>query len=118
MVALDEELAFRGLKIIGFPCNQFKAQEPGTDAEIKTFVTEKFGVKFQMMSKIDVNAQHVHPVFAWLRRSSDMWNGTQASVIPWNFSKFIVDRDGKLVKHYDQKPSPMEFKGELEALLE
>ena len=117
MVVLDNELAARGLKIIAFPCNQFKEQEPGTNEEIKKGVAEKFGVKFQMMSKIDVNGQHVHPVYAWLRRNSDMYNGSQAQVIPWNFSKFILDREGSVVKHYDQKPSPEEYRGELEALL-
>lgn len=117
MVVLDNELGAKGLKIIAFPCNQFKEQEPGTDAQIKTYASGLYGARFQMMSKIDVNGQHVHPVYAWLRKSSDMWNGSQAKVIPWNFSKFIVDRDGNVVKHYDQKPAPEEFRGELEALL-
>ena len=106
----------KGLKILAFPCNQFKNQEPGSEAEIKTFAGG-FGAKFQMMSKIDVNGEDVHPVYHWLRSNSECWNGSEAKLISWNFSKFLVDRNGTVTKYLEPKPFPEEFRADLESLI-
>ena len=109
-----------GLKILAFPCNQFGKQEPKPEAEIKKWVYETFGFQDTMMSKIEVNGSGIHPVFNWCKRNSDMWNPEtqKAKVIPWNFDKFLIDRDGKLVLHYSQRPLPLDFVAEIEELLD
>ena len=116
LVVLDNELRDKGLKILAFPCNQFKNQEPGTQAEIKTFA-ESFGAKFQMMSKIDVNGEGVHPVYHWLRGNSECWNGSEAKLILWNFSIFLVDRNGTVTKYLEKHRFPEELRAELETLI-
>jgi glutathione peroxidase len=116
MTVLDNELGAKGLKILAFPCNQFANEEPGTEAEIKKFA-ESFGDKFQMMSKIDVNGKDLHPVYHWLRSNSECWNGSEAKLISWNFSKFLVDRNGTVTKYIEQHPFPAEFRAELESLI-
>lgn len=98
-MSLYEKYRERGLEILAFPCNQFFSQEKGTPEEIKKFVKKKFNVNFPMFEKIDVNGVNTHPVYEFLRRNSELYDPkTKASkVIPWNFSKFILDHKGKVV---------------------
>lgn len=92
------------LAILGFPCNQFGAQEPGTPSEIKTFCQKNYGVTFQMMEKIDVKGEHQHPLYAWLGKKS--LNGKEDSEVLWNFWKYLVDENGHYVTHYSSKTLP------------
>ena len=84
---LQNKYADKGLVVIGFPCNQFNAQEPGTDAEIKEFCQTRYGIDFLMSTKIDVNGNNAHPLFTYLVSKSDV------DTVPWNFTKFIVNND-------------------------
>jgi glutathione peroxidase len=90
---------------LAFPCNQFGKQEPGTNEEIYQNITQKYGVKFPMMSKIEVNGKHTHPVYAYLRNHSELVDASNESVelIPWNFAKFFVNRNGKVIKYFHPK---------------
>ena len=92
-----------GLRILGFPCNQFGSQEPGTDEEIKAFA-EKYGVKFDMFSKIKVNGSDAHPLFEYLKKKQ---GGTLGSFIKWNFTKFLINKDGIPVARYSPQTSPI-----------
>lgn len=92
----------QGLVVCGFPCNQFGGQEPGTDAEIKQFCTDKFDVTFPMFSKIDVNGEHRHPLYVALAGKDSPYPGN----IRWNFTKFVIGRDGKIVARFDSKVPP------------
>eukprot|EP00039_Didymoeca_costata_P003781 m.69652 g.69652 ORF g.69652 m.69652 type:complete len:136 (+) comp12071_c0_seq1:459-866(+) len=96
-----------GLDIVAFPCNQFGSQEPGTDAEIKAFAQNKFGVQFKMMSKIDVNGDNAHPLYTYLKNKV---SGTLGNFIKWNFTKFLVNHQGVPTKRYFR-----EDKNDLEA---
>ena len=93
---LYQEYADQGLEILAFPCNQFMGQEPGTNEEIKEFVTSHYGVNFQLFSKVDVNGPHTHEVYRFLRRNSPLYDKKKDQVqnIPWNFTKFLVDSEG------------------------
>lgn len=88
--------------MIGFPCNQFKNQESQSEEEIKKFVKDKFNVTFPMMEKIEVNGPNTHPLYAYLRNNSELAEKAtgEAKQIPWNFAKFLVDREGHVVKFY------------------
>ena len=113
--ALYQEYADQGLVVIGFPCNQFGAQEPkGADA-IATFCERNYGVTFPMFGKIKVNGSETHPLYQTLKADAPGLLGTEA--IKWNFTKFLVDRDGKVVKRYAPKAEPAELKEGIEALL-
>ncbi|HEU0224818.1 MAG TPA: glutathione peroxidase, partial [Steroidobacteraceae bacterium] len=90
---LHEELASEGFSVVGFPCNQFGAQEPGSEREIQVFCTANYGVTFPMSAKLEVNGAHRHPLYAWL---TDPANGHPGD-IQWNFEKFLVGRDGRLL---------------------
>lgn len=104
LVKLHEKYAeSNGLRILAFPCNQFGGQEPGTDAEIKTFA-EGFGVKFDMFSKIKVNGDGTHPIFEFLKSKQ---GGTLGNFIKWNFTKFLVDKEGKPVARYSPQTNPI-----------
>jgi glutathione peroxidase len=92
----------KGLVICGFPCNQFHAQEPGTDAEIKEFCTSKYSVTFPMFDKLDVNGANRHPLYTFLAGPQSPFPGD----ITWNFGKFLVGRDGKIVARFDPKTKP------------
>lgn len=109
-----------GLHIMGFPCNQFKQQESGCNADIEEVVRTKFKIQFQMFSKIEVNGQNCHPVYKFLRRNSDLWIDKEgkAKEIPWNFAKFLVNADGNVVKYYSSEITPKTFQGEIEEILE
>ncbi len=94
----------RGLEVLGFPCNQFGAQEPGTEAEIKEFCSTKYDVSFPLFSKIDVNGEARHPFYAWLTTQETAPDGP--GDIAWNFAKFVVDRDGKVVARFAPQTEP------------
>ena len=94
--------------LIGFPCNQFGGQEPGSEAEVKSFCQKNYGVTFLMASKIDVKGANQHPVYQWL--TSKDQNGVDNSTVMWNFEKFIVDENGNLVDHFKSPVTPMSDK--------
>jgi glutathione peroxidase len=99
---LHEKYADKGLQIIGFPCNQFGGQEPGTDETIKDFCKTNYGVTFLMSKKIDVNGDNAHPIYNFLTK----WSGSE---IAWNFEKFIVNKDAKILRDApDRKPEDLE----------
>ena len=97
--------------MLGFPCNQFGGQEPGTDEEILEFATSKYGVEFPMFSKIEVNGDGASDLYKWLRHQQPGAGDTDA--ITWNFEKFLVDRAGKVVARYSPKTTPEEIAADL-----
>lgn len=105
----------RGLVVLGFPCNQFGAQEPGDEQEIKTFCSLTYDVDFPMMRKIDVNGPKAHPLYAWLKAEKKGLLGTEG--IKWNFTKFLVGRDGKVVGRYAPTVEPKALESAIERLL-
>jgi len=102
--ALNEKYGAQGLVVLGFPCNQFKSQEPGTDEEISAFCTIKYGVKFDMFSKIDVNGPTQCPLYKFL--TSPETDKPFAGPITWNFEKFLIARDGTVVARFKPKTKP------------
>jgi glutathione peroxidase len=110
-----EQLRDRGLVVLGFPCNQFGKQEPGTEADIGAFCEKNFGVTFPMFAKIDVNGDDAHPLYKYLKEQAPGLLGTQA--IKWNFTKFLVNKDGKVVERYAPQTKPEEIAGDIEKLL-
>jgi glutathione peroxidase len=105
----------RGLVVLGFPCNQFGGQEPGDAGVIADFCQANFGVTFPMFAKIDVNGEGAHPLYAYLKSQGKGLLGTEA--IKWNFTKFLVDRDGKVVDRYAPTTKPEDLAPDIEALL-
>jgi len=105
----------RGLVVLGFPCNQFGHQEPGDEAEIRTFCSTKYDVSFPLFAKVEVNGPGAHPLFRDLKREAPGLLGTEA--IKWNFTKFLVDRTGRVVKRYGSMDSPESIARDIEALL-
>ena len=101
---LYEEYAPRGLEILGFPCNQFAGQEPGTEDEIASFCSTTYGVSFPMFSKIDVNGPNEHPLYTTLKRKAPGLLGTTS--VKWNFTKFLVGRDGAILTRYSPRDTP------------
>jgi glutathione peroxidase len=99
---LHEELAGQDFAVVGFPCNQFGAQEPGSEQEIQTFCSTNYGVTFPMSAKLEVNGPKRHPLYAWL---TDPANGHPGD-IQWNFEKFLIGRDGKLIQRYAPTVKP------------
>jgi glutathione peroxidase len=114
---LHEEYAKRGLAVLGFPANDFGAQEPGTDAQVEQFCTTKFGAKFDLFSKVAVKGEKTAPLFDWLQ-SADT-NPAFGGAIKWNFNKFLIDRDGKVIARFEPKVEPLspEVKGAIEKAL-
>ena len=100
--ALYKKYEGQGLVVCGFPCNQFGGQEPGTTAEIKQFCTAKYDVTFPMFDKIEVNGEHRHPLYALLAGKGSPYPGN----IRWNFTKFLIGRDGKIIGRFDSKVKP------------
>jgi glutathione peroxidase len=94
----------RGLEVLGFPCNQFAGQEPGSDAEVKEFCALRYGVDFPLFSKIDVNGAGRHPLYAWLTGAEA--GPEPAGDVKWNFTKFLVGRDGRVVARFAPKTEP------------
>jgi len=106
----------RGLEVLGFPCNQFGGQEPGTADEIGTFCERNYGVSFPMFAKIDVNGPNAHPIIQILKASKRGILGTER--IKWNFTKFLVDRTGKVACRYGPSTKPVELMAKIERLLQ
>ncbi|TLG78555.1 glutathione peroxidase [Methylocystis sp. B8] len=113
--ALYRKFADRGLVVLGFPCNQFGAQEPGSEKEIASFCSANYDVTFPLFAKIDVNGDNAHPLYRLLKREAPGILGSEA--IKWNFAKFLVDRDGHVVKRYAPTDTPEQIAKDLEALL-
>ncbi|MFP3923795.1 glutathione peroxidase [Pseudomonas sp. W5-36] len=105
----------RGLVVLGFPCNQFGKQEPGNEGSISDFCELNYGVSFPLFKKIDVNGSHAHPLFVQLKKRAPGLLGSEG--IKWNFTKFLVGRDGKPVKRYAPLTKPEDIKADIEALL-
>ena len=112
---LHEDLHQQGLVVLGFPCNQFGGQEPGEGESIVEFCERNYGVTFPMFEKIDVNGNDAHPLFKRLKAEAPGVLGSEA--IKWNFTKFLVARDGKVFKRYAPNTSPEALRGDLERLL-
>ena len=112
---LHEELSDRGLAVLGFPCNQFGAQEPGDEAEIASFCRLTYDVKFPMFAKIDVNGDATHPLYKWLKGEAKGLLGSEG--IKWNFTKFLVDRAGNVVDRYAPTTKPDAIRKDIEKLL-
>jgi glutathione peroxidase len=112
---LHKTYGHQGLVVLGFPCNQFGAQDPGTDSEIATFCQVNYGVSFPMMSKIDVNGPNAHPLYKWLSAEAPGLLGSKA--IKWNFTKFLVGKNGKVVKRYAPLDKPADLVKDIEAAL-
>ncbi|HEY2179596.1 MAG TPA: glutathione peroxidase [Caulobacteraceae bacterium] len=113
--ALHRKFADRGLTILGFPCNQFGAQEPGDAADIASFCSSTYGVTFPMMKKVEVNGERPHPLYAWLKKEKKGVLGT--SSIKWNFTKFLIDRSGAVVARFGPSTEPKALESAIEALL-
>uniref|UniRef100_A0A4W3J457 Glutathione peroxidase n=1 Tax=Callorhinchus milii TaxID=7868 RepID=A0A4W3J457_CALMI len=101
---MHAKLAEQGLRILGFPCNQFGKQEPGSNAEIKEFA-KGFDVNFDMFSKVEVNGENAHPLWKWLK-DQPKGKGTLGNAIKWNFTKFLINREGQVVKRYSPIDDP------------
>ena len=112
---LHQRYADQGLVIMGFPCNQFAHQDPGDAAQIAQFCERNFGVRFQMMAKVEVNGVNTHPLYAWLKQQAPGLLGTRA--IKWNFTKFLVGRDGKAVDRFAPTTTPADLRKPIEAAL-
>lgn len=104
-----------GLEILGFPCNQFGAQEPGSNEEIQFFCTEKYDVSFSLFDKIDVNGDSAAPIYQFLKKDNPSESGSDD--IEWNFTKFLVSRDGEIIMRFGPKTEPEEIKKDIEELL-
>lgn len=110
--ALYEKYQDQGLVIVGFPCDQFGHQEPGTNEEIATFCKANYGVSFPIATKIEVNGENAHPIYNFLKAR------TQTGDIRWNFCKFLIARDGTTVKRYSTKTTPAEMEEDIQELLQ
>jgi glutathione peroxidase len=113
--ALYDKYASRGVAVLGFPCNQFGAQEPGSATDIQSFCQSRFGVSFPLFEKVDVNGANAHPLYNFLTKSAPGILGTEG--IKWNFTKFLVDGTGKVVKRYASTTEPKEIERDIEKLL-
>ena len=133
---LNQQYKDKGLVIIGFPCNQFASQDPGSDSEIEGFCQLNYGVSFQIMKKVDVNGAAAEPIFEYLKAQAptEDYNGLKAkaakalfktisksvekdSDIKWNFTKFLISKDGETIKRYAPTTEPKDFAKDIEALL-
>ena len=105
----------RGLTVIGFPCNQFGGQDPKDNAEIAGFCQKNYGVSFPMMAKVEVNGAGAHPLFQWLKHEAPGLLGSEG--IKWNFTKFLVGRDGRVIRRYAPQDAPAKLATDIEAAL-
>ena len=112
---LYEQYKDRGFEVLGFPCNQFGGQEPGDADEIAEFCKVNFGVTFPLMAKVDVNGDGASPLFDWMKKEAPGLMGSKA--IKWNFTKFLVDREGNVVRRYAPTYKPERLAKDIEALL-
>ena len=113
--ALYRECRARGLEVLGFPCNQFGAQEPGSADEIGTFCERNYGVSFPIFGKIDVNGESAHPLYQFLKKNKPGLFGTGR--IKWNFTKFLVNRDGRVVNRFGPSTKPQDLLRPIQELL-
>ncbi len=113
--ALYEQFASRGFTVLGFPCNQFGAQEPGDAGEIADFCRLTYDVRFPMFAKVEVNGSNAHPLFGWLKRQAPGVLGSRG--IKWNFTKFLIDRSGTPVERFAPTTTPAAIRDRIEALL-
>jgi len=113
--ALYQKMHSRGLAVLGFPCNQFGGQEPGTEKEIESFCEINYGVTFPLFAKIEVNGDGAAPLYKYLKKTKPGMLGTEA--IKWNFTKFLVDRKGNVVERYGSNVEPQAISGDIEKLL-
>ena len=112
---LHQQYGPQGLAVIGFPCNQFASQDPGDNEQIAGFCQRNYGVSFQMMGKIDVNGNNAHPLYQWLKQEAPGFLGTEG--IKWNFTKFLIGRDGRVIKRYAPQDTPEKIAKDIEAAL-
>ena len=112
---LHQTYGERGLVVLGFPCNQFGSQDPGSNDEIASFCQLNYGVSFPMMEKIDVNGAKAHPLYQWLTAEAPGLLGSKA--IKWNFTKFLVGKDGRVIKRYAPQDAPEKLAKDIEAAL-
>jgi glutathione peroxidase len=112
--ALYQELRDEGFVVLGFPCNQFGRQESGTEAEIEEFCKVNYGVTFPMFAKVDVNGAAAHPLFTWLKGEK---GGLLGDRIKWNFTKFLVGRDGRVIERYAPNTEPADLADDVRAAL-
>jgi glutathione peroxidase len=112
---LHQTLGPKGLAVLGFPCNQFGSQDPGSNEEIGAFCQMNYGVSFPMMAKVNVNGQDAHPLFAWLKNQAPGLLGSEG--IKWNFTKFLVNRQGQVIKRYAPLDKPSGIAADIEAAL-
>ena len=112
---LHKTYAGKGLAVLGFPCNQFGSQDPGSDSEISEFCQVNYGVSFPMMSKIDVNGPAAHPLYKWLSSEAPGLLGSKS--IKWNFTKFLVGKNGQVIRRYAPTDKPAELARDIEAAL-
>jgi glutathione peroxidase len=113
--ALQRKHAEHGFSVLGFPCNQFGGQEPGTEAQILEFCTLNYEVSFPMYGKVEVNGEGTHPLYAHLKSAAPGLLGSES--LKWNFTKFLVDREGRVVRRYAPTDSPDSIEKDIEALL-
>ena len=113
--ALEKRFSARGFDVLGFPCDQFGHQEPGDEAEIQNFCTLNYGVSFPMFAKIEVNGANAHPLYRHLKKAAPGLLGTEA--IKWNFTKFLVGRDGRVLKRYAPNDKPEAIAADIEKAL-
>ena len=112
---LYETYEKEGLEILAFPCNQFKEQESGTHEEIQTFCQVNYGVTFPLFEKIEVNGDSTHPLYAFLKKEATGFLGTES--IKWNFTKFLIDREGKVLDRFGSSTKPVSMAEDIEKLL-
>ena len=113
--ALQDKYHAQGLDVLGFPCNQFGAQEPGGADEIGAFCERNYGVSFSMFEKVDVNGNQAHPLWKWLTGEAPGLLGLEA--VKWNFTKFLIARDGSVFKRYAPQTDPAAISADIESLL-
>lgn len=111
---LHDSYADKGFAVLGFPCDQFGGQEPGSDTEIGAFCEKNFGVTFQLFSKIEVNGDGAHPLYQWLKTEK---GGLLGSKIKWNFTKYLVGKDGAVIDRYSPTTKPEKIAGDIEKAL-
>ena len=111
---LYEKFGERGFSVLGFPCDQFGHQEPGDEEQIKSFCSLTYDVSFPMFAKIDVNGSEAHPLYRWLRSEK---RGALGDRIKWNFTKFLIGRDGQVIKRYASQTKPAKIADDIETAL-
>ena len=112
---LHKQYADKGLVVLGFPCNQFGSQDPGSNDEIASFCQLNYGVSFPMMAKVKVNGADAHPLWKWLTSEAPGVLGSRA--VKWNFTKFLVGKDGRVIRRYAPQDAPKKLAGDIEAAL-